>query len=103
MNAPAARPPHPRPSHAPQNRPQPPAQPTRPDTAAEPATAVPEPRETPDATEAEPGEALDGADRDATVVVLVARDVMLPDVLRHLEAGRTVRIIADGPPGGAGK
>lgn len=99
MTTSAARPPHPRPPHTPQNPPQPPAQPDRPDTAAKPATAVSEPRE------AEPGEALDGADRDATVVVLVARDVRLPDVLRHLEAGRTVRLInaPDEPPGGEGK
>ncbi|ADP79664.1 VanW family protein [Pseudofrankia inefficax] len=94
MITPAARPPHPRPPHASQNPPQPPAQPSRPDTAAEPATAVSEPREAPDAN---------AADQDVALVVLMARDVRLPDVLRHLEAGRTVRIIADAPPGETGK
>ncbi|ONH24961.1 hypothetical protein BL253_28560 [Pseudofrankia asymbiotica] len=78
----------------------------RPSSTAPPAAAIPEQRppaephgEPPpphgDPTEAPP---------EATVVVLAARDVRLPDVLRHLEAGRTVLVVSappDEPSGGA--
>ncbi|OHV56488.1 hypothetical protein BCD48_08480 [Pseudofrankia sp. BMG5.36] len=73
-------------------------------TAPQPADDAPSvPQDGPRPTGEPPGDA-DARPRDATVVVLSARDVRLPDVLRHLEAGRTVLIVSapDEPPGDAG-
>ncbi|ONH24176.1 hypothetical protein [Pseudofrankia asymbiotica] len=67
---------------------------------AEQRARAPEPSDItgPEEDTPDPPSGVDPLPPEEIVVILPAEDFRLPDVLRHIEAGRIVRIIAVPPP-----